>query len=319
MMGATFEGENSALSLPIVQAARIHAQQFAQQQSSSDKSEQVRLNTLAVWVVKDYLQMMDIATDLVNSQSWNSVIRVVADIADLELPGIGYLECRPVRSQQTKCYFPPETWQDRVGYVVVEIEDTQLTAKILGFIPQAKDEYLCLDQILPIENLFEHLALLQASPTGVIINLSQWFNGIFETSWQSLETFWNQPDLLTAQGLRNYGLSSEQRKSLSITQRAKLINLGNDIIPEKLALIVEICPQSGRRTSIQIQLRSISDRVLPSGLKLAVLDDCETVFLEVQAQADRNQIQLQFNGEPGEAFSIKVQLNSYQNTENFVI
>jgi hypothetical protein len=318
-MRAMFKWENSALSLPIVQAARTYAQQFAQQQNSPEKSQQVRLNTLAVWVVKDYLQMMNIATDLVNSQSWNSMMRMIVDIADLELPGIGCLECRPVQSQQTECYVPPETWEKRVGYVIVEIDEAQLIAKIRGFVPQVKDEYLCLNQILPIEDLFEHLESLKAAPSGIVTNLSQWFHGIFETGWQSWETLWNQPDLLTNLGFRNYGISASQRKSLSINQRAKLIDLGTNIIPEKLVLIVEICPQSGGRTHIQLQLRSVSDRVLPSGLKLAVLDGCETIFLELQVESSKNQMQLQFNGEAGEHFSLRVELNSCQFTEKFVI
>ncbi|AFZ02446.1 DUF1822 family protein [Calothrix sp. PCC 6303] len=317
-MRAIFKRENSALSLPIVQAARTYAQQFAQQQNSPEKSQQVRLNTLAVWVVRDYLQMMDIPTDLVNSQSWNSMMRMIADIADLELPGIGCLECRPVQSQQTECYVPPETWENRVGYVIVEIDDAQLTAKILGFVPQVKDEYLCLNQILPIEDLFEHLELLKVARLGIVTNLSQWFHGIFEIGWQTWENLWNQPDLLTNLGFRNSGISAEQRKSLSITQRAKLINLGTNIIPINLVLVVEICPQSGERTHIQIQLYSIS-RVLPSGLKLAVLDDCETIFLEVEVESSKNQMQLQFNGEAGEHFSLKIELNNYQITEKFVI
>jgi Protein of unknown function (DUF1822) len=323
-MRANFERENSALSLPIVQAARIYAQQFAQQQNSIDKSEQVRLNTLAVWVVKDYLQMMDVATDLVNSQSWNSVMRIVADVADLKLPGIGHLECRPVTVRQTECYVPPETWEERVGYVIVEIDELEFAGKIIGFIPQVKSEYLRFDEILPIEDLFEHLKSLQAAPNKIPINLSQWFNGIFEVGWQNLEILWNQPNLGTAQGFRNYGLSLEQRKALSITQRAKLIKLGNDANSEKILLIVEICPQSGGRTNILIQLRAVGSAseltsILPSGLKLAVMDSDETVFLEAQTQPQKNQMQLEFHGEVGETFSIRVLLEDSQVTEDFVI
>lgn len=324
-MRANFERENSALSLPIVQAARTYAQQFAQQQNSIDKSEQVRLNTLAVWVVKDYLQMMDVATDLINSQSWNSVMRIVADIADLKLPGIGYLECRPVKVGQTECYVPPETWEDRVGYVIVEIDELELVGKIIGFIPQVKAEYLRLDRILAIEDLFEHLfehlKLFPSVPNKIPINLSQWFSGVFEVGWQNLEALWNQPNLETAQGFRNYGLSSERRKALSITQRAKLVKLGNDADSEQLLLVVEICPQSGGRTNILIQLRGVGSvkeiSILPAGLQLAVVDGDETVFLAAQSQ--RNQMQLEFNGEAGEAFSIRVRLDDHQVTEDFVI
>jgi Protein of unknown function (DUF1822) len=320
-MRANFERENSALSLPIVQAARTYAQQFAQQQNSIDKSEQVRLNTLAVWVVKDYLQMMDVATDLINSQSWNSVMRIVADVADLKLPGIGYLECRPVKVGQTECYVPPETWEDRVGYVIVEIDELELVGKIIGFIPQVKAEYLRLDRILPIEDLFEHLESFSAVPNKIPINLSQWFGGVFEVGWQNLEALWNQPNLETAQGFRNSGLSSERRKALSITQRAKLVKLGNDANSEQLLLVVEICPQSGGRTNILVQLRAVGSvnetSILPAGLQLAVVDGGETVFLAAQSQ--RNQMQLEFNGEAGEAFSIRVKLDDHQITEDFVI
>ncbi len=64
MSNSTYQLDDFALKLPISQIARITAQQFANQQPNPEKAEQVRLNTLAVWVVNDYLQMMDIATDL---------------------------------------------------------------------------------------------------------------------------------------------------------------------------------------------------------------------------------------------------------------
>jgi hypothetical protein len=100
MTRTTYELEDFALTLPITQAARTTAQQFASNQPTPEKAEQVRLNTLCVWVVNDYLEIMGIPTSLTSSDSWNPVIRLCANIADLELPGVGRLECRPVNLSQ---------------------------------------------------------------------------------------------------------------------------------------------------------------------------------------------------------------------------
>ena len=88
---------NFALLLPILQAARQIASHLASQQSTSQKASQVRLNTIAVCVVNDYLQMLGIATELSTSNIWKPAVRLTADIADLEIVGVGTLECRPVQ------------------------------------------------------------------------------------------------------------------------------------------------------------------------------------------------------------------------------
>lgn len=99
-----------ALPLPITQATRRMAQEFANQQPNANKADQVRLNTLAVLVMHDYLQLMEIPTNLTASDSWNPVLRLCADVADLQVAGLGRLECRPVLPSHTLCSIPPETW-----------------------------------------------------------------------------------------------------------------------------------------------------------------------------------------------------------------
>ena len=78
MANSTSQTKDFSLSLPITQAARRIAQEFAAEQPTPQKSEQVRLNTLAVCVVNDYLQMMAIPTDLTANDSWNPVVRLCA-------------------------------------------------------------------------------------------------------------------------------------------------------------------------------------------------------------------------------------------------
>ncbi|NES86616.1 MAG: DUF1822 family protein, partial [Moorea sp. SIO2B7] len=79
--------DNCFLHLPITEEARQTAQKFAQEQPNYQKAAQVRLNTLAIWVVNDYLKLMGITTNLTAGDSWNRLLRMCADVADLEIIG----------------------------------------------------------------------------------------------------------------------------------------------------------------------------------------------------------------------------------------
>lgn len=322
MTNSTYQLDDSALTLPISQLARITAEQFANQQPNSEKAEQVRLNTLAVWVVNDYLEMMDIPTDLQASDSWNAIMRLCGDVADLEVPSIGRLECRPVHSHQQICSIPPETWEERVGYLVVQFDESLQEARLLGFIPSVENETLPLAQLQPLEAFIDHLGQLRQSPASPLVNLSQWFAGIFETGWQTIESLWNVPELRPIYAFRSTDtieLNALNRPE-SITKRAKLIDLGIQILNQPVMLIVEISPEKDQQTSIHLQLHATGNHIyLPPGVHLTVLDSSGTVFLNAQSRKLDNYIQLQFRGEPREQFSVKVAINDTSITEYFRI
>ena len=85
--------EEYGIALPLAQSAYSTANQFAAEQINSDKAERVRLNTLAVWLVNEYFNLMGISTNITGGDSWNPIMRMSADVADLEITGLGYLEC----------------------------------------------------------------------------------------------------------------------------------------------------------------------------------------------------------------------------------
>jgi hypothetical protein len=318
----TFELDDKALTLPITQAARTIAQQFANQQPTSESAERVRLNTLCVLIVNNYLQMMNIPTDLRSSNSWNPIIRMCADVADLELPGIGSLECRPIRLHEQFCYIPPETWEERIGYVVVQVDESQLEAKVLGFVRSVASEELPLSQLQPLEALIEHLSPAPQSLIPEAVNLSQWFVGIFDAGWQTLESLWNQPEFAPAFAFRSRDVMEKipANQQEPFVRRGKLIDLGIQIASQFVMLIVEISPQIDQQVSVRLQLHPTgSQNYLPPDVKLTVLDQSGAVFLEAQARSADNYIQLQFRGEPTEQFSVQVALNEAQVTERFVI
>ncbi|MEH2382961.1 MAG: DUF1822 family protein [Nostoc sp.] len=317
MNNSTYQLDDFALTLPISQSARITAQQFANQQPNPEKAEQVRLNTLAVWVVNDYLTMMDIPTDLQASDSWNPIMRLCGNVADLKMPSVGRLECRPVHLHQQRCSIPPETWEERVGYLVVQFDQSLQEARLLGFMPSVATETLPLEQLQPLEAFIDHLWKLRQ-----LVNLSQWFAGIFEKGWQTIESLWNVPELRPAYAFRSP--ETLQLNALnqpeSITKRAKLIDLGIQILNQPVMLIVQISPEKDQQTSIHLQLHATGNQVyLPPGVHLTVLDSSGTVFLDAQSRKSDNYIQLQFRGEPTEQFSVRVAMNDISITEHFRI
>jgi hypothetical protein len=317
MTNIIYQLDDFAVPLPIVQAARSIAQQFANQQLTPEKAEQVRLNTLAVWVVNDYLQMMDIATDLPASDSWNKLMRLCTNVADLNVPAIGRLECRPVGSHEQAFTVPPETWEERVGYVAVQIDESCQSAKILGFVPSVASEQVPLSQMRSPEAFLDHLDNLRQSPALNRVDLSQWFLGIFETGWRTVEDLWNSPDLRPAYAFRSPETCNELK---TLTKRAKLIDLGIQIANQPIILIVEIHPEADQKTGVRLQLQPTGSQIyLPPGIQLTVLDASGTVFLEAQARSADNYIQLQFRGESRELFGVKVTLNDISITEHFVI
>jgi hypothetical protein len=297
------------LRLPITQTARITAEQFAQQQPTSEKANQVRLNTLAVFVVNDYLQMMGTAVELTTSDIWNPVMRMCADVADLNLPGLGRLECRPV--SMGGCYVPPETWEERIGYVAVQIDEVHHEANLLGFVKNVVNERLPISQLQPMEAFIDYLAQLQ-SPFAGLINLSQWVTGMFSSGWESVESLWNEP--VTP----GFAFRGDIEESTTI-QRAKLINLGIQINNQLLMLIVEVSPDD-QQNDITLRVHPTGNEIyLPFGVTLTVLDETDTVFLEAQARDIDNYIQLQFRGSIGERFGVKLSFNDASVVENFVI
>jgi len=326
----TYELEDSALPLPITLAARRKAQEFASGQPTPQKAEQVRLNTLAVYAVKDYLEMMGIPCDLSIADIWNPIARLCADVADLEVTGIGRLECRPLKLHEQTCYIPPEVWSDRIGYVVVQIDESSLSATVLGFTQTANTEEVSINQLRPVEDLIDHLNQpmpIAAAPTPAMarsqqVNLSQWLANAFETGWQTVESLLNpeQPDLaFRCRGIDSAVLPDSELLDVGV-RRGKLIDLGIQVAGHPVALIIELTPETERKRSILLQVHPADNQLyLPPSLQLTVLDESGATFLEAQSRSADNYIQLQFSGVPGEQFSVRVSLGDASILQDFVI
>lgn len=271
--------------------------------------------------VNDYLQLMGIPTNLNSGDCWNPVVRLFDDVADLEVEQIGRLECRVIKASEPICYVPPEVWSDRVGYVVVQLDEQNQEATILGFVKQVVGLKLDINSLQPLEDLLVHLSQLAAAVAfdyAHTVNLSQWLQNMFEQSWQTVESVLNPLTFSFRKANHEGNVDSEYREP--DVRRAKLIDLGMQLSGHSIALVVELKPESFGKTGILLQLHPAGSQIfLPPLVQLIVLDETGAIFLEAKSRRADNYIQLQFSGTAKERFSVKVALGEVSITESFVI
>lgn len=154
-------------AVPLTSKALKLAKSFQEQYESPAKARQVYLNTLAVYAVDTYCQCLGIETDLEASDSLNPVMQTLMDVADLEITGIGKLECRPVLPTDENCYIPADTWENRLGYVAVEIDESSREATLFGFYPTINPlemmEQVSCESFQPLEALIDHLDRIESA------------------------------------------------------------------------------------------------------------------------------------------------------------
>lgn len=324
MMVANYQDvENIAISLPITAENREIAYNFAAQQATKQKAEQVLYNTLAVLIVRSYLKMLGIATDLLKSDSWNPIMRVCDDVADLNISDLGKLECRPLKNSDTSCYIPMEVWDLRLGYVVVKVDDSLKKAALLGFIPEVTSEEIAITDLKPVEALIDRLHDVRASTANFsVVNLGQWFNNIFTPSWSTVESLLNPEQLTTCWGFRNAELPPKElleiKEIANSIQRAKLVDLGIQLGAHPVVLLVEIAPEESGSIGVTLQVHpSPNDVYLPETLILKVIESSGEVFMQAQARSHDNFIQLQFSGQPQELFTVQIVFNDAELIEHF--
>lgn len=324
------ELEELAVPLPITRENWAIAQQFASEQPTAEKAENVRLNTLAVLGVNDYLKLLGMETDLASSDSWNPVMRLCGNVADLEVVNIGRLECRPLAIPQRECCVPPEVWEQRIGYVFIQLDEENREAKLLGFLPTVTEEEVKLDRIQPPESLIDRLQEFNPERVGESvetrsrrIHLSQWLDGIWEIGWQAVATLFDATAYTPAMSFRTDEdlalLESEDSAGENLIQQGKIIHLGKPGEQISVILLVGIERLADDIIEVAVQVHPQNLPHLPAELKLNILDETDTVFMDAISRRADNYVQLQFRGNLGERFKINVSWGETSRSEDFEI
>jgi hypothetical protein len=177
------------ISIPITATDRSLAEGFSRQQTTSEKCQQVFENTLAVIVTQRYLQILGVESETENCQSWDAVVRLLENVADLYVPEArGFLECRAVVPGRQKVRIPEEVRQGRLGYVVVRLEEGYRRGAMLGFVGEVTvaDGELPLSYLRPLDDLIDRLAT-PGEALGLWVDLRRWVKKVFEPDWQPVE------------------------------------------------------------------------------------------------------------------------------------
>ncbi|MEG4472073.1 DUF1822 family protein [Microcoleus sp. AT9_B5] len=153
------------LIVPLDLKAHEMARQLAAVQSTVQKGKRVYLNALAVYAVHSYLKWLQIETDLNSSDSFNPAKTTLANVADLVIPGIGSLECRPVLPGEKTIFLPEEVIENRIGYVGVQFSDRLDSVQLLGFAPSLDSsnppQQIAVAELMPIDALIEQITRLE--------------------------------------------------------------------------------------------------------------------------------------------------------------
>lgn len=338
------ETMTDSFTITLSLTAHEWAKKFSCAQSISRKAKQVYLNTLAVMGVHNYLNCLGWQTSLVSSDSWNPLLQTMMDVADLDLPQYGKLECRYVLSDRDWVEIPAEVSSDRIGYVVLQFHESLRTAKLLGFVSQVDSNRIALTQLQSLESLPYHLTKLKqieqtklssstvgketaflSVPKSIVpqpVQLSKWLKNIFEIDWQPLQNL-SIPDRRMA--YRSLQQFQQQKRSLSGVSRFKILELTPLSKSDRLgttvsvALILNISSNQELEKDISIKVYPLNHHThLPQGLEILVLNERLIPIMQAQAH-EAETIEFRLSGEEGEYFQIKASLNNCERVETFII
>jgi hypothetical protein len=339
------------ITIAITAADRQQAYKFAQQQLTQERSQQVYCNTLAVLVTQRFLQMLGIDTDLGASHSWNPLEQQLENIADLYIPSLqGFLECRSLRKSDRKCYIPPEVRSERLGYVMIELDEPYKEAQIVGFVQSVGVAELPRSYFQSLDILLEYLT----SPPEIqpMVQLSHWLQHTFEYDWLPPK---NLLDIIKSKKILFAGLGRSELESVEINPQAALVkiiqtteddevrwqsaellwelnpqhpacpvisakDLGIYLLGHPIVLMVGILPKLDGRMLVLLRLYPLQKLShLPPGLRLIGLDEAGNSFFAVESRQQDDYIQFKFTADASDRFSVRVVLDDASFREDFIV
>jgi len=153
------------------------------------------------------------------------------------------------------------------------------------------------------------------------VHLSQWFDDLFETGWQAVETlFPNSGDLKFAlRRSANFRDGKTWRGSGDSIRRVKSIAVGEG--EGTVALLVELSRESDDRVGVRIKLAPGPEMPhLPAKIRLSLISETGETLKSIEARDRDDLLQItRFKCSSGYHFSLRVQLDEIDAIETFVV
>ncbi|ANV85934.1 hypothetical protein AWQ21_15520 (plasmid) [Picosynechococcus sp. PCC 7003] len=213
-------------------------------------------NLLAVRAIAHWLDIYGIPYAWEKSYCSQPLMHLNENCADLYLAGLGRLECRATTSNQRTVAVEPEAWTDRLGYVVVQLQDDLQDSQLLGFVETVRDGVIFRDQLQPIEGLFGVFAAveLQNAPVNSLNQVAEtiqaWLSRALDNAWQVGDFYFGQPSFapVRSQTTVRKVIAQLQNTSNEASKQRLMITLGElaqtETKGEAIATLVNILRQS---------------------------------------------------------------------------
>jgi hypothetical protein len=315
--------------------AHQRAEQASQLHSDWQTAERVYLNTLAIFAAHAYVQEIGFSPQVQSQMLQDAIVQSLADSAELAIQHYGSIECRRVLPHSQIVYIPEEVWSDRIAFLAVRLDEELEKAEILGFVDRVESVETPLSKLRSLGEFPDYLRSLQGSLSESVTALSQWFRGEIASRWQEIQDLlWiNHPQLVPVyrgesledkivvrfpaeQGDVSKGLSLPGVDNQNLVCRGLKISLSQQTI----GLLAFITPLSEAEVRIKMLLLPLSEYpFLPQNLVFSICDEDDKAVIEVQTQTDHERVQMSFEGEIGDRFSVRLQLGGETITEFFLV
>lgn len=292
--------ENTFL-VPLSYEAHTIANEHRARQHSSEKAKSVYITELAIYAVNKMLQCSQINTDWQSSNNQDPLDLQFTAIGELNIKGVGKIECCALLPDDEVFRIPSEAWGSRLAYVAVRLDESLKKAEILGFV-NTPAEVVTVEQLKPLDELIPQLVHLY-SPK---VNITKWLEGAVENRWKFVHSLLS-PDQLK--------LTPCFRKEKEIC-RGRVLDLGMQLEKHSVALVLTVSSEASTEINVRAQLYPISTPLLFPGAKLIFTDSSDNRFEVVARDADML-IQDEYLLEEGENFNITIALDQVSITTEF--
>ncbi|MEC4982901.1 MAG: DUF1822 family protein [Oscillatoria sp. PMC 1068.18] len=111
----------------------------------------------------------------------------------------------------------------------------------------------------------------------------------------------------------------DPNNSLAGVRQGKIIDLGMQLGANKVALFVTVIPENSIETNIHLQVRPTDKTHLPANLQMLLLNETGETLLQTASREQDNWIQLEFFGEEGDRFIVKLILGETSFSQDFYL
>ncbi|BAZ04137.1 DUF1822 family protein [Calothrix sp. NIES-3974] len=297
-----------AIPLPIPPSYRQQAKMYALQYLNPNVQKRIYVQTLGLLAVDGYLRLLGFSTDLSKPQRWNAGCRLWSEANELELPGLGFLQCVVIGEGEEKVILTPKStrvgldFRVGLGYVFVEIADSEKTATLIGFLPGSElmdgegEMEIAVATLKSVDDLIDFLSereglevdeLTQEFAVRKITYLQDWLNHIYEGEWEPC--------------VRDLQAITCQRK-FQLAERVLIVQL-------------TVSENQDGSMFVRVIVQGEND-YLPIGLQVSVPDESAIYTERVEEVADMIAIPLELN--QGEEFWLELSIQGESVREYFV-